>query len=99
MQSTSSLDKAAQSGQRSSKRAHAAAEINMGDPDRWAAVLGGGALACYGLARGKPVGLALAALGGLAVYRGITGHCPLYGVLGINTAGHRPAATSIPAGH
>jgi len=32
-------------------------------------------------------------------YRGLPGHCHLYGALGVNTAEHHGPATSIPAGH
>jgi uncharacterized membrane protein len=72
--------------------------VNVGDAERWLSLLGGGALAVFGLTRGSLGGLALAALGGAAAYRGLTGHCHAYGALGINTAGPRPAATAIPAG-
>jgi uncharacterized membrane protein len=73
--------------------------INVGDIERWASLLGGGALAAFGLARGSLGGLGLAALGGALVYRGATGHCPLYGTLGLSTAERRGPATVIPAGH
>jgi uncharacterized membrane protein len=74
--------------------------VNVGDAERWACVLGGGALTAYGLTRGTLGGLVLAALGGGLLYRGLGGHCPLYNSLGINTAGgrHSPQA-AIPAGH
>jgi uncharacterized membrane protein len=75
-------------------------EINVGDLERWACALGGGALVAYGLARHTWGGLLVAALGGSLVYRGFSGHCPMYGSLGISTAGQgRGPATSIPAGH
>lgn len=73
--------------------------VNVGDVERWASVLGGGALAGYGLGRGGIGGLLLAALGGGLLYRGVTGHCPCYARLGVSTAAgrHSPQA-SIPAG-
>ena len=60
--------------------------VNVGDAERWACALGGGALAAYGLTRGTLGGLFLAALGGGLLYRGLSGHCPVYGSLGLNTA-------------
>jgi uncharacterized membrane protein len=73
---------------------------NVGNIERLASVLGGGALALYGIGRRSPGGYALAALGGALIYRGATGHCNLYGLLGIDTARHhRGSRTSIPAGH
>jgi uncharacterized membrane protein len=66
-------------------------EANVGDMERWASGIAGGALALYGLAgRRSLFGGLLAALGGSLIYRGISGHCPLYGALGLDTRG-RPA--------
>ena len=41
-----------------------------------------------GLSRKSLGGLALAAVGGSLLYRGMTGHCHLYSAMGINTAGN-----------
>jgi uncharacterized membrane protein len=60
--------------------------VNVGDVERWLSVLGGSALGVYGLKRGRLAGLGLAALGGALVYRGASGHCSLYGALGVSTA-------------
>ncbi len=60
--------------------------LNVGEYERWASVLGGGALAVYGLTRGSWGGFALAGLGGSLVYRGMTGHCMCYAALGVSTA-------------
>ncbi len=82
------------------RRASAApAAVNVGDAERWLSLIGGGALAAYGLTRGSLTGLALAAAGGALAYRGASGHCPLYGALGLNSAraGHGPS-TSVAAG-
>jgi uncharacterized membrane protein len=74
--------------------------VNVGDYERWASLLGGGALAAFGLSRGTLGGFAMAALGGCLAYRGATGHCPMYQSLGVNTSEQqRPPRTSIPAGH
>ncbi len=63
--------------------------INVADVERWASALGGAALAAYGIKQLKersPAGAALAAAGGALIYRGATGHCPMYAAAGINTA-------------
>jgi uncharacterized membrane protein len=64
-----------------------AAGVNVGQVERWASMLGGGALAAYGLTRGSLGGIALAIAGAALVQRGYTGHCNLYEAAGINTAG------------
>ncbi|MDT7603997.1 MAG: hypothetical protein QOF61_1994 [Acidobacteriota bacterium] len=61
--------------------------VNVGETERWVSVIGGGALALYGLTRGNLPGVALALLGASAVYRGTTGHCYAYDAIGVNTAG------------
>lgn len=59
---------------------------NVGGPERLASVAGGGILALAGLKRGG-VGGALAALAGAALLeRGVTGHCRVYGGLGLSSA-------------
>ncbi|HEU4409800.1 MAG TPA: SRPBCC family protein [Polyangiaceae bacterium] len=55
--------------------------------ERAASLAVGGALAIYGLLRRGPLGLALIALGGGLGLRGARGVCPLYGALGVSTAG------------
>lgn len=61
--------------------------INVGSVERWASAIGGGALVTYGLLRRGGVGYGLAALGAGLLHRGATGHCGLYGAVGVNTAG------------
>lgn len=60
--------------------------INVGDYERYASAVGGGALALYGLSRKSIPGLLLAGLGGALLYRGTTGHCSTYQALGVTTA-------------
>jgi uncharacterized membrane protein len=67
--------------------------------ERWLSVLGGTALGLFGLSRRSLGGLALGALGGSLVYRGLSGHCACYQALGISTAEEHGPATSVPAGH
>lgn len=60
---------------------------NVGEMERLASTVGGGVLAVLGLSRRSLGGLALAGLGGALLYRGTTGHCPVFQQLGISTAG------------
>lgn len=77
-----------------------APHINVDNAERWFSVLGGGALALYGLARRDLGGLALALGGGLLIQRGWSGHCMMYEALGFDTAHPHPGpATSVRASH
>jgi uncharacterized membrane protein len=61
--------------------------VNVGQKERWASVLGGAALAALALRGGRRnKGVAgLAALAGLPLLlRGATGHCPVYQKMGID---------------
>jgi uncharacterized membrane protein len=60
--------------------------VNVGLDERFISGLVGGAAMAYGLQKGRWPGYALAALGGLMMYRGLAGHCSMYQALGINTA-------------
>jgi uncharacterized membrane protein len=80
-------------------RQQQAGRVNVGDTERWASLLAGGALAAFGLSRGSLGGLGLAALGGALLYRGATGHSSLYGALGVSSAERRGPVTSVPARH
>jgi uncharacterized membrane protein len=71
--------------------------VNVGQPERVVSVLGGGLLALYGLSRGRTNGLLLSAIGAGLLYRGATGHCQLYQMLGLNFAEH-DSRTAIPSG-
>jgi uncharacterized membrane protein len=64
----------------------ATGHTNVSNPERWFSVVAGAALAAYGLTRRSIGGTLLAAIGGALTWRGATGHCPLYGSLGISTA-------------
>jgi uncharacterized membrane protein len=61
-------------------------EINVGEFERHASMIGGTALAIFGLLNRSLSGLALAALGGALIYRGHTGHCDMYQQLGYSSA-------------
>lgn len=62
--------------------------VNVGPAERDFSKLGGAVLTGFGLAHGGILGLALAAIGGSLIYRGVTGHCSAYSAAGIDTA-HR----------
>jgi uncharacterized membrane protein len=61
-------------------------EVNVGQTERTLSAVAGGALALAGLRMRSLPGVLLAALGGGLVYRGVSGHCPAYQSLGVNTA-------------
>ncbi|HEX6903211.1 MAG TPA: DUF2892 domain-containing protein [Thermoanaerobaculia bacterium] len=58
--------------------------VNVGKKERWAFALGGAALAALALRKRSKGSLGLAALGAPLLWRGATGHCPLYQRLGID---------------
>lgn len=60
-------------------------EINVGEGERLASTLVGGALVTYGLKQRSLVGALMTLAGGAMVYRGITGHCHLYDALDLDT--------------
>jgi len=69
--------------------------VNVSDIERMLSLAGGGCAALCGLGRGS---LLLTALGGGLLYRAFSGHCPMYGALGVNTAQKHTPAASVPAG-
>ena len=65
---------------------HDGPRINVGANERLISVAGGAALALVGLSRRSLPGVLLAAVGGGLMYRGATGHCPVYKALGVDSA-------------
>src|SRR5689334_19514225 len=61
-------------------------QINVGESERLLSLVGGAGLALTGLARRGLGGLLLMAIGGGLIYRGVSGHCPAYSALDIDTA-------------
>jgi uncharacterized membrane protein len=59
---------------------------NVGGLERAASVAAGGALAAYALKRRGLGGLVVGLLGGALLERGVTGHCHVYGALGLDSA-------------
>ena len=67
---------------------------NVGQYERIACAVGGGALAIYGATRGSLGGIALALLGAALVQRGVSGHCSVYSAMGYSTAGQEGLRSS-----
>ena len=63
-----------------------AGAANVGQTERLVAALGGGLLALYGIRKRNAGGALLALTGAALVQRGVTGHCQVYGALGMSTA-------------
>ena len=58
------------------------AKHNVGNSERLVSIVGGAAMAAYGLARRSKGGLTLAGLGSVLLWRGATGVCPVYKTAG-----------------
>ena len=71
-------------GGQTNGRGDFARSVNVGDTERMASAVAGGALLIYGLARGAARGWALSGLGAVLAYRGLTGVCNVYRMLGID---------------
>lgn len=66
--------------------------VNVGTAERWVSALAGTGLTMLGLSRRSRAGMAMTAAGGMLLWRGIGGSCPLYAVLGWSTAHPVPIA-------
>jgi uncharacterized membrane protein len=78
----------------------AATTVNVGEVERLLSLAGGGLLALVGLSRANSLaGLGMAALGGGLLYRGLSGHCPVYGALGKCTAAAHSRIAGVAADH
>src|SRR5947207_3868801 len=60
--------------------------INVGQNERAVSVAAGAILALEGLRRGSLIGFLTAGVGGMFIYRGVSGHCGIYEKLAIDTA-------------
>jgi uncharacterized membrane protein len=60
---------------------------NISEAEKWISLAAGVGLTIYGISRTRRGGWLLAALGGMLLERGATGHCRLYEAFNINTAG------------
>lgn len=69
--------------------------MNVGQGERMASALGGGLLVRWGLRRFSVGGLLAAAAGSALLYRGVTGHCPAFERLDIDTAARGKEALEV----
>jgi hypothetical protein len=87
--------------QRSQSCSLAGHEVNVGQVERAVSLVVGGALAVRAIQRMDIVSLTLAALGAGLIFRGATGHCGLYSILGQHNPhtmhGGQGRSTSRPA--
>jgi uncharacterized membrane protein len=75
------------------KNVLAGGEVNVGRLERWASMFGGGFLAGAGVKRGGVGGAVMGLAGAILLHRGATGHCHVYGALGVDTSsGDAPPA-------
>lgn len=61
--------------------------INVGGMERWLSMVAAGVLAAYAFKRREKPGGAAALASAALLYRGTTGHCPMYQGLGVNSRG------------
>jgi len=59
---------------------------NVGKVERWGSVAMGSALLAFGLSHRSKTGIGAAAAGATLLYRGASGHCPVYSTMGMSTA-------------
>jgi uncharacterized membrane protein len=86
------------SPRRESSTSCPAGDQNVGDQERLISSLAGACLAAFGLSSNRRGGLLLAGLGGALLYRGITGYCHTYGLLGVCTNKRAPNV-AVPQQH
>jgi uncharacterized membrane protein len=68
------------------QRPHLRGDRNVAEVERLLSVVGGGALALWGLRRRGASGTLATLAGAALVQRGATGHCPMYEALGVGSA-------------
>lgn len=61
-------------------------QVNVGQTERWASIIGGSVAALYGMSGLSLRNLGFLLGGGYLLYRGLTGHCQAYEAMGINMA-------------
>lgn len=61
-------------------------KVNVNESERLASIIGGGLTTLLGLTRRSPAGAGLFFGGLYLLYRGLTGHCPIYEAIGFSTA-------------
>jgi uncharacterized membrane protein len=78
-------------------RLQADGPINVAGTERLVSLVAGGLLALDGLRRKSPAGAVEALLGSALLERGVTGHCRVYGAMGMSTADEAGAPETTPA--
>ncbi|HWB00815.1 MAG TPA: SRPBCC family protein [Pirellulales bacterium] len=73
--------------------------INVGQPERLASIALGSAMAVYGLGQLPWRALVFGAAGAALVYRGLSGHCHMYDLLGRTSTQAPSPARGVPAHH
>ena len=68
---------------------------NVGAPERWVSVLGGGVLLLYGAKQHDWKRILLMTVGGGLLHRAVTGRCQLYRALGIDGSKANKGVTSV----
>lgn len=68
--------------------------VNVGTIERWVSSIAGGALTTLGVRRSGLLGAALAVTGGSLIWRGMTGHCATYQMLGVDRSSQSAAPTA-----
>lgn len=69
------------------REAHIRSGKNVSDLEQWVSLAAGTSLALLAVTRARRSGWMLAALGGMLIERGVTGHCRVYEAFNVNTAG------------
>lgn len=72
--------------------------VNVGESERWLSAVGGIGMAVYGLKTRGFMGLTLGAMGASLIYRGLTGHCSGYSMMGISTSEEEHPRASLDTG-
>lgn len=68
------------------RRDHVRRRNNVAELERWGSLASGAVAIAYGLSGRSRSRTLWSAAGTALVYRGLTGHCPVYSTLGVNTA-------------
>jgi uncharacterized membrane protein len=71
---------------------------NVGSKERWISLAAGGALTFLGF-KGRGATLSSTLAGGYLLYRGLSGNCPVYQMLGASTSESNAKKTAVTAGH
>jgi uncharacterized membrane protein len=62
-------------------------EVNVDEAERLISAVGGGAILLTAANLRSFHGLLATVMGASMIYRGVTGHCPFYSILGLRTCG------------